>query len=67
MRHCERVVMLEKQLARTRAIVAKSEEILNTIDDRRNSCLVELRGRSVALQDLVLRLEDPEKWAQLEK
>ena len=66
-RHCEKVRVLEKQLSRTRDIVAKSEEILNTIDDRRSACLMELRARSAALQDLVLRLDDPEKWSELNR
>ena len=64
-RHCERVHALEKQLSRTRDIVVKSEEILNTIDERRNVCLLELRTRSAALQNLVLRLDDPVKWAEV--
>ncbi|XP_063679311.1 uncharacterized protein LOC134814904 [Bolinopsis microptera] len=64
-RHCERVQALEKQLSRTRDIVVKSEEILNTIDERRNVCILELRTRSAVLQNLVLRLDHPEKWAEV--
>lgn len=66
-KQCERVRSIETQLARTRNLVSKSQEILNAIDERRSACLLELRTRSAALQDLALRIEDPVGWAVLDR
>ena len=66
-RHADKVRSLTVQHARAQEIVRKSSEIMKSLDQRRGSCLTELKVKGVKLQDLLLRINNPELWKENER
>ena len=66
-RHAEKVKSFTAQLARAREIVRKSAEIMKSLDLRKSACLNELRVKGSKLQDLQLRINNPELWEESQR